>query len=164
MSHTFNRHGGSSHGRDLRCRTTTDRCRAHVRSLDEAVPAVAIVGDLDLASYEDVALQLRARSGSLGPGEVLLLDLSGLVFLDACGTRALAGTAGELRRRGAGFVLRGARPLARTVLEVCGVDQLAMGLIDGNGDAGTGRGGSEASQDVAMVRFRPGRCSGLSQR
>ena len=158
MSHAFKRIGDSIHGRDPRCRTTTDRCRAHVRSLNEAVPAVAIVGELDLSNYEDVALRLRARSGSLGPGEVLLLDLSGLDFLDACGARALAGTAGELRRRGAGIVLRGTRPLARTVLELCGIDHIATALVDGDPEPAW----PTSPDDLAKLRVRPDRCSRLS--
>jgi len=121
------------------------------------------VGDLDLATSKDVTRRLRARCTGLGPGDVLLVDLSRLGFVDVCGAEALAGTAGELRRRGAGIVLRGTRPLARTVLTVCGIDELAIAMIEGNADGAPPRAATTIPPlDVVPSRFRPDRCTRLS--
>src|SRR4051794_4495356 len=107
MSQCFKRFGFDNRARVRSSNTRAHRRRTYIQSLDEAVPAVAIVGDLDLATSKAVARRLRARCTGLGPGDVLLVDLSRLEFVDVCGAEALAGTAGELRRRGAGIVLRG---------------------------------------------------------
>lgn len=65
-------------------------------------------------------------------GDVLIADLSRLRFIDAAGARALVRAAARLRFRHAGLVVRGASPLAREVLRICGLDHVALAIVEGH--------------------------------
>lgn len=73
-------------------------------------------GELDLA-YED---DLLAAFQGWGGGDRLVLDLSGLAFIDSTGIRALATIAKEIGA--ALIVLRAPAPAVRTVLDLVGIE------------------------------------------
>ncbi len=97
--------------------------------LEEAVPVTALLGDLDLSARPAVDRELTARAAGLRPGEVMIIDLTRLRFLDVGGARALRAVAEALRRRGVGLVLRGPTPLFHLVLRVVGVERAACAVI-----------------------------------
>ena len=82
---------------------------------------VVVTGELDLA----VAPKLEACLGDLdlGPGDTLVVDLSGLEFLDSSGLRVLVVAHHRAEQEGFRFVLvRGPDPVAR-IFELTGIDQ-----------------------------------------
>lgn len=82
---------------------------------DGVVRVLVVSGDLDLVSAAEFAA--RASRAADGPVERLVLDLSGLRFIDCCGARALAAAT-----RAVGddcpVIVRAVRPAVRRVLEL----------------------------------------------
>jgi anti-sigma B factor antagonist len=82
---------------------------------------LSITGELDLA----VAPKLEAclNDLELGPGDTLVIDLSGLEFLDSSGLRILVMAHHRAEQEGFRFVLvRGTDPVAR-IFELTRMDQ-----------------------------------------
>jgi anti-anti-sigma factor len=86
---------------------------------------VRLSGELDLASGGLVEAVLR-RAARDGPGggapaaEGIVVDLSGLEFLDVAGFRALLRGTEQWRRRGGVMVLTGVHGTARRVIDILG--------------------------------------------
>jgi anti-anti-sigma factor len=81
---------------------------------------LGLEGALDLqsrAALLDVANAAREVDGVTG----LLLDLSGLDFIDSTGLGAIVGLAGEADEAGLTFALRDPSARARRILEVTGL-------------------------------------------
>jgi anti-sigma B factor antagonist len=78
---------------------------------------VAVSGELDIASAP--ALTERARRALEIPADQVVLDLSGLTFIDCAGGRALTGLA-SAAPPGCSVVMRGASHRVRKVLAVVG--------------------------------------------
>jgi anti-anti-sigma factor len=72
-----------------------------------------LIGELDLASEIDVVAALEARPGGL---DELVIDLSGLTFMDSTGIRVFQDAAAD--PRAVRIVLRGARPPVLRVLDL----------------------------------------------
>ena len=88
---------------------------------DGDVVVVAVSGEIDLANAS--ALEESILEAVPNDGVGLVLDASGLTYLDSSGVRLLLSVAARLRWRGLGFVL--VAPLAsrcRRVLSLAGVD------------------------------------------
>lgn len=83
------------------------------------VHVVTLHGQLDLANADRVRESLVAVSGS-----TVVVDISGLRFLDSSGIAALLGARQEIVDAGHGFELRGAHGIVRRVLEVTGLAHL----------------------------------------
>lgn len=82
----------------------------------ERVRVVALYGQLDLANAE------RVRESLVGvAGDAVVVDLSGLRFLDSSGIAAILAARREIVDAGHGFELRGATGIVRRVLEVTGL-------------------------------------------
>ncbi|MGH8981473.1 MAG: STAS domain-containing protein [Acidimicrobiales bacterium] len=83
------------------------------------VHVVNLYGQLDLESSAQVRESLVAVAGS-----TVVVDLSGLRFLDSSGIAALLGARNEIIDAGHHFELRGARGIVLRVLEVTGLTSL----------------------------------------
>jgi anti-anti-sigma factor len=103
---------------------------ARVLRLSEAVPAVAVVGELDRTTAADVSVALRSACEDIEPGDVLIVDLSDLRFIDVGGARALANTARQLKNRGAVMVVRNPGRLTRRVMQICDLDRVDVAVVD----------------------------------
>lgn len=88
----------------------------------EDVHVVALYGQLDLANAERVRESLVAVAGS-----TVVVDLSGLRFLDSSGIAALLRARQEIVDAGHGFEMRGATGIVRRVLDVTGLAFLLSG-------------------------------------
>lgn len=81
---------------------------------------VTVAGEIDIAT----AAQLRDRlAGPAGGGQQVIVDLSGVSFIDAAGLRVLAGAAAQAVARGGGLQLAAASRPARRVLVITRLDQ-----------------------------------------
>lgn len=96
--------------------------RATVAEIAERIALVSISGELDL--YVDEELQDALRAASLLGFETVIVDLSGVTFMDstACGT--LLAEAKRLRSDGGELVLVASRNRAGRVLQVAGIDRV----------------------------------------
>ena len=96
--------------------------RATVAEIAERIALVSISGELDL--YVDEELQDALRAASLLGFETVMVDLSGVAFMDstACGT--LLAEAKRLRSGGGELVLVANRNRAGRVLQVAGIDRV----------------------------------------
>lgn len=82
---------------------------------------LAVRGELDLATADQVAERLRALRGR---GEAVLLDLDELEFMDAAGLRVVLSAAEEARKDGWSFtVTRGSAPVRR-LYELLDIERL----------------------------------------
>lgn len=78
---------------------------------------VELRGELDIANAGQVAAELTAICDR---SPVVVLDLSGLGFVDSCGLEALVRTQRHARKAGGEVRLAGLRPQARQVLRLSG--------------------------------------------
>ncbi|HLW44605.1 MAG TPA: STAS domain-containing protein [Acidimicrobiales bacterium] len=85
------------------------------------VHVVSLHGQLDLANADRVRGALIAVAGS-----TVVVDLSGLQFLDSSGVAALLGARSQILDSGNGFELRGAQGIVRRVLDVTGLSHLLV--------------------------------------
>ena len=83
---------------------------------------VAVIGELDIATVP----RFTARMGEFlrrgRPGE-LVLDLSGLAFIDAGGLRALTELRARVERQGAVLVLDGVPPQMLRLMRIIGPER-----------------------------------------
>ena len=84
-------------------------------------PEVALTGELDIATYEDAREQLAAAERTAP--ELLVVDLSGLRFVDSTGVRLILSADERARQAGRRVALRLGDGLARRVFD-------ALGLLD----------------------------------
>lgn len=97
-----------------------------------AAEVIAFTGDLDVATRRAArdALQVALREGT-GP---LVLDLSGIEFLDSTGLTVLVNTANEAERVARPFAIVAPPGQARRTLELSGLDE-ELRLLDAVDDA-----------------------------
>jgi anti-sigma B factor antagonist len=83
---------------------------------------VAVIGELDIATVPRFTARMGdlVRRGSLGE---LILDLSGLTFVDAGGLRALTELRSRVERRGAVLVLDGVPPQMWRLMRIIGPER-----------------------------------------
>lgn len=82
-------------------------------------------GELDLATAEDLLITFRSASNH---GSEVILDLSGLEFIDSTGICAFVTIANEASPRG--VVLRSPRPPVRKVIDLMRVEGAAGVRVD----------------------------------
>jgi anti-sigma B factor antagonist len=87
----------------------------------EVQHVIALRGELDLVVAREVAAHLKDAAGS-----AVVVDLSGLTFIDASGLRMLQRTKSEIETMGHAVTIRGAPPDIRRVFSNMGYD----GLLD----------------------------------
>ncbi len=83
---------------------------------------IALAGEIDHANAEDLFTRLRLELQEV-PAELVVVDLSGVLFIDSSGLRLLLKAKDAVEHCGAGFVLRGLRPQARRLLRVSGLTE-----------------------------------------
>lgn len=89
----------------------------------DGVAVVFMAGDLDLTATAQMSEALK--TGSSLTGNRLVVDVSGLVFMDLAGLRALVSAHNRLLRRGrAGIVVRGAAGIVRRIFELAELTSL----------------------------------------
>lgn len=83
---------------------------------------IAVVsGEIDMATCE----RLRdAIEPHLGPGQRIVLDLSGVTFMDSACLSVLVQARGTLSADGGSLILRNPSHAARRVLSLSGIDRL----------------------------------------
>lgn len=94
---------------------------------------VALSGECDL----DVRWELRsALAAAFDQGSFVIVDVSGLSFIDSSGIDELIDAYHVARQRGCGLYVRNGTGVAARVLEITGVGELLA--LPGNGDRGEG--------------------------
>ena len=79
---------------------------------------VALSGEVDATNAEDSAALIATVAARV---PWLIVDLTGLTFIDCAGTRALAAAARQARQAGGGLVLAAPAPLVLRVLDLTGL-------------------------------------------
>lgn len=97
-----------------------DSCRVSVVTLGD-IHIARLAGELDYAVADWVTDALVRIAGS-----TVVVDLSGLTFLDARGLSALLIAKHRVCEGGNGFVMRGARGLVKRVFEVTDLSYLLV--------------------------------------
>ena len=87
------------------------------------VPLIEVAGELDLST----ANTFEACLSVFEPGDEVIIDLSGLTFIDSTGIALLAQTS----RRGVKLTARSARGTVHKVLIICGMDGVMVLERDG---------------------------------
>jgi anti-sigma B factor antagonist len=83
---------------------------------------VQVRGDLDVLTTP--RLQEALRQACQEPPTDVVVDLSGVPFMDASALRALAATAGELGHSGCRVIVQGLSPLQDRAMRICGLEKL----------------------------------------
>ena len=96
---------------------------------------VTVRGDVDVFTAPVLREALKRAEGQrLLGGRPLVVDVSGVTFLDATGLGVLAGTAHRVHRRGGEIVLRHPSRMTMRVLEITGL--LSVFRIEQTADLG----------------------------
>ena len=89
------------------------------RNLDGAV-CLVLNGELDLASVSILQAQFKAMARM---EDDLIVDMSGLEYIDSTGAKALLDAHRQLSRTGRRIVLAAVQPMARRIIDVMGLEQ-----------------------------------------
>jgi anti-anti-sigma factor len=102
---------------------------------DDAGPTarVVLVGKLDIAGADAVAMPLATLSGSKN---ALLIDMTGVTFLASIGIRHLVSASKALGRRGGRLLLLNPNDMVTDVLVTSGVSSM-MEILRNEGEAET---------------------------
>jgi anti-anti-sigma factor len=87
----------------------------------ESADGVALRGEIDLAATDELRRRFEAV---VTPGRHLVVDLSGVSFMDSSGIEALCVARRRALREGGSVSLRGPNPVVLRTLEITGVDAL----------------------------------------
>ena len=88
-------------------------------AVDGPLCIIRLAGELDLAGVEELVDVLASATGA-----VVVVDLSELSFIDACGVSALLVARWRVLAEGRECLLRGAKNFVQRVFEILGVDEL----------------------------------------
>lgn len=88
---------------------------------DDDAQILNVQGELDLATAD--ILHLRARAAINGHVRLLLLDLTGLSFCDACGLGALVRIANDADAAGCRYGLIALQPSVAKIMRITGLDK-----------------------------------------
>lgn len=111
----------SSSGAEPSTTTTTDQLTVSVDGASTP-PTIALIGELDphtAPALQDAIDQLLAAGGT-GSSD-LVLDLSGLAFVDSSGLRVLISAQHQLAEQGGTLTLHDPSPTVRRLLEITGL-------------------------------------------
>ena len=87
--------------------------------INDGHAVAAMCGELDLADAPAVSSLLVAAVAACGPS--IIVDLTGLEFIDCCGLRVLLRVLKDTRRNGGDIYLAGPQQRVRKVLRVTGL-------------------------------------------
>jgi len=88
---------------------------------------IGVTGEVDLANADELLAALQALMPASGD---VILDLSGLEYLDSSGIRVLVNLVRPLSESGRSFVLTSPQPNVRRVLEIVGLDRAPGFILD----------------------------------
>ncbi|MER7667206.1 STAS domain-containing protein [Kitasatospora sp. NPDC096128] len=91
-----------------------------MRTLHTAAALVTACGDLDLCTAPELR---RSLSAALRAYREVVLDLSGVEFMDCSGLGALVHAQNQADRLGARLILRGAGPRVLRLLKLTGLNR-----------------------------------------
>jgi anti-sigma B factor antagonist len=97
--------------------------RVSVRTGADDRPVVALAGELDIASTEEVGARLAE---ALGQGKGLVVDLAELRFIDSTGITAMFIAHKRAVDAGRVMVLRAPRPNVRKTIGLIGLDKVFL--------------------------------------
>ena len=89
------------------------------RNLNGAV-CLALSGELDLASVPVLQAQFQAMART---EDELIVDMSGLEYIDSTGAKALLDAHRQMSRTGRRIVLAAVQPMARRIIDVMGLEK-----------------------------------------
>lgn len=89
-------------------------------SQDDGVTTLTVTGEFDLASQDNAAGEI-SRAVHAGGVRTVIVDVSGVRFLDSSGISVLLKGRRDADRAGVGYRLTGATGMVREVLSVTGV-------------------------------------------
>ena len=84
-------------------------------------------GEFDLAAVDDVHRSIGQAAAGLSPPAVVVVDLSGVTFLDAAMLGALVTERRAIRRSGGDLRLTGVGAWAMRIIDICGL-RATLGL------------------------------------
>ncbi len=87
---------------------------------DSGSPTVVVEGEVDVATAPSLRDELYRLIE--GGASRVVVDLSGMDFIDSTGLGVFVGALKRARERGGGIELRGLKPSARKVFEITGLD------------------------------------------
>ena len=95
---------------------------------------IALAGEIDHANADDLFARLRLELEEV-PAQVVVVNLSGVHFIDSSGLRLLLRSKTAAEGQGAAFLLRDLRPQAQRLLAISGLtEHFAKGV--GQADPG----------------------------
>jgi anti-anti-sigma factor len=94
-------------------------------------PVLQIVGEIDLSTVEDLRTALDDAQAT---DPAVVVDMSGVTFIDAVGLHAVLSVAGD--RNGAGPLQLVNAPRVAWLLDVVGLTDLASIVVSGEGERG----------------------------
>lgn len=83
---------------------------------------IALIGELDLANAPDVEKQLTRAEATAAAS--IVLDLSGLTFIDSTGIRMIVSADARSRVNSHRLTLRRGSPPVQRVFEISGIDRI----------------------------------------
>jgi anti-anti-sigma factor len=95
-------------------------------------PVVEVMGEVDVRSAPNLRSRLDAASRRYR-GQVVVVDLSGVTFIDSTGLGVLVGALRSMRSTGGGLCLSGCAPGVARVLSITGLDHVFDVERDGPG-------------------------------
>lgn len=109
---------------------------AIITELDGQRAVLRLQGELDVSNREGLRRAISTALERHPP--ILVLDLSGLSFIDCAGVSVLVWAHKRLAGRGHGLVITGARPIVRRLLRLTDLDTYlrlsSPGTLNGNPD------------------------------
>jgi len=120
---------------------------AIIETASQGCTVLKIRGELDIANAPDLRERLLLILDRSAPSR-LILDLSGLEFIDSSGTSVLVNTERRARLLGWTFVLVAPHRAVSRVLEICGLDRHF--LIYANISAAVGDGNPEPRRTFGL--------------
>jgi anti-sigma B factor antagonist len=96
--------------------------RATVAEIGQDIALVSVSGELDLYAERELRDALAAAENLGSP--TVVVDLSGVSFMDSTACGILVGEATRRRRSGKGLVIVSNKNRASRVLEVAGIDRV----------------------------------------
>ena len=104
----------------------TELC-AQLRIVESGPSRWTLVGELDIAGGPELEARLAGWDGDV------VLDCSGLTFVDASALRVLIGTRVACETRGVKFALVEPSRCLQRLLAITGLDELVAAGVDGSG-------------------------------
>ena len=102
--------------------------KLETEELNDGLVKVGLVGRMDIAGTDSIAIRLAALAAT--DNRRVILDLSGVDFIASIGVRAILQNARAHRMRGGAMVLLAPQPLVEEVLQTTGVPNVVPVVRD----------------------------------